>query len=47
MDNIHKFYKGYGNDPASKQDSIYARGNAYLKRNYPKVDYILKAYILK
>lgn len=44
---IHKFYAGYGETPAKKQDSIYARGNSYLQKNYPKLDYITKAYILE
>lgn len=44
---IHKFYADYGGDPANEQDSIYAKGNAYLKKNYPKLDYIVKAYIIK
>lgn len=43
---IRNFYKEYGGAPAKKQDSIYAQGNDYLKRNYPKLDYIKKAYIL-
>jgi cyclophilin family peptidyl-prolyl cis-trans isomerase len=43
---ISKFYKGYDNAPAMEQDSIYAQGNAYLKRKYPELDYILSAEIL-
>jgi cyclophilin family peptidyl-prolyl cis-trans isomerase len=47
MDVVLSFYDEYGNEPATKQDSIYARGNDYLKRNYPKIDYIKQAYLLK
>lgn len=44
---IHKFYADYGETPAKKQDSIYVKGNSYLKQNYPKLDYIVKSYIIK
>lgn len=47
MDVVQSFYSDYGGKPASKQDSIYKRGNAYLKKHYPKLDYIKKAYIIK
>ena len=44
---VLKFYDGYGDALGRKQDSIAKFGNAYLKKKYPKVDYIKKAYILK
>jgi Peptidyl-prolyl cis-trans isomerase (rotamase) - cyclophilin family len=44
---ILKFYSGYGAALGRKQDSINKFGNAFLKAKYPKVDYILKASILK
>ncbi len=47
MDVILSFYDQYGNAPARRQDSIHTYGNAYLKRNYPKLDYLKKAYLLK
>lgn len=47
MDVITSFYDKYENEPATKQDSIYARGNDYLKENFPEIDYITKAYLLK
>ncbi len=47
METIHKFYNGYGAKPEKKQELIYAKGNTYLKKEYPKLDYILKAYIIK
>jgi len=42
---VESFYDGYGRDLDDKQDSISLYGNAYLKKNYPKLDYIFKAYI--
>ncbi len=47
METVHKFYSGYDGKAADEQDSIYAQGNSYLKKKYPKLDYIKKAYILK
>jgi len=47
FETIHEFYADYGTKPASQQDSIYIKGNDFLKRNYPKLDYIIKAYIIK
>jgi len=47
MDVVLSFYDEYGNEPAGKQDSIHTYGNAYLKRNYPELDYLKKAYLIK
>ncbi len=47
METVHKFYADYGGKAANQQDSIYIKGNEFLKRNYPKLDYIKQAYILE
>ncbi len=52
MDIADSLYDGYGEKSgggirAGKQDSLFAEGNAYLTRNYPKLDYILSATIVK
>ncbi|WP_435415475.1 peptidylprolyl isomerase [Polaribacter aestuariivivens] len=47
QENILKFYDGYGDKLGRQQGKINELGNTFLKENYPKVDYILKAYILK
>ena len=44
---IESFYDGYGDELDDKQDSIVNQGNAYLKKRYPKLDYIYKAYIIE
>lgn len=46
-ENVKKFYKGYGDKLGKQQDSINKYGNDFLKRKYPKVDYIIKAYLIK
>lgn len=47
MDVVENFYDEYGDALGRKQDSIRMYGNDFLRRNYPEVDYIKKAYILK
>lgn len=47
MDNVMKFYGGYGDKLGFKQDSIQKYGNDFIKRKYPEVDFIQKAYIIK
>ena len=44
---VESFYAGYGFEPANHQDSIMLYGNAYVKRHFPEVDYILSAEILE
>ena len=45
MENVHKFYST--DDDVPDQDSIQKYGNDFLRRKYPKLDYIKRAYILK
>lgn len=47
MDVVKKFYDGYGGKPATKQNDIQKEGNSYLKKNFPKLDYINRAYFIK
>jgi len=44
MDVVEKIYAGYGERP--QQPMIEAQGNAYLQKEFPKLDYIKKAEIL-
>ena len=44
---VESFYGGYGFEPANHQDSIMKYGNAYVKKHFPEVDYILSAEILE
>jgi cyclophilin family peptidyl-prolyl cis-trans isomerase len=46
-ENVLKFYNGYGDKLGYKQDSISKFGNKFLREKYPKVDYIIKGYLLK
>ena len=46
-ENVLKFYDGYGDKLGRKQGQINKHGNKFLRENYPKVDYIKKAYIIK
>tara|TARA_R110001632_G_scaffold42605_1_gene107859 strand:- start:948 stop:1574 length:627 start_codon:yes stop_codon:yes gene_type:complete len=47
MENVLKFYDKHGDKLGMQQDSIQIQGNKFLRKNYPKIDYIIKAYILK
>lgn len=46
-ENVLKFYDGYGDNLGRKQEQINKGGNTFLREKYPKVDYIIKAYLLK
>jgi cyclophilin family peptidyl-prolyl cis-trans isomerase len=52
MDVADALYDKYGETSgggirAGHQDSVFSDGNAYLKKNYPMLDYIKKATIIK
>ncbi len=51
MDVVQKLYSGYGENSgggmrAGHQDRMFEEGNAYLDREYPKVDKLIRAYIV-
>lgn len=50
-DIVNAFYDGYGDGPpiaktGPEQNRIQIEGNAYLEKNFPKLDYIKSATIL-
>jgi peptidyl-prolyl cis-trans isomerase A (cyclophilin A) len=52
MDVVGQFYSGYGEDPGMgghgpAQSRLESEGNAYVERDFPKLDYIKKATIEK
>lgn len=51
MDVVEKLYAGYGeakpNGKGPEMNPFYEEGNAYLEREFPKLDYIKKAMILE
>ena len=47
MDAVAAFESRYGNEPSSRQDSIRARGRAYLDVAFPGLDRILTAEVVR
>ena len=47
MDVVDKFYKGYGESTTSQQGNITRKGNRFLRKRYPKLDYIKSAELVK
>ncbi len=52
MDVIDKLYSGYGESAGGgmrggKQDSLFSGGNSYLKRDFPRLDYIVRATVIE
>jgi len=45
MDVVDKLYSGYGRQNVPDQGRITAEGNAYLNKEYPKLDFVKKATI--
>ena len=51
MEVVDKLYNGYGEGfpggRGPKQGQIQSEGNAYLKKDFPKLDYINKATLIE
>jgi peptidyl-prolyl cis-trans isomerase A (cyclophilin A) len=47
MESVDKLYKGYGRNNVPDQGRIINEGNAYLNKEYPKLDFVKKASIEK
>jgi peptidyl-prolyl cis-trans isomerase A (cyclophilin A) len=51
MDVVEKIYSGYGEGaPSGKgpnQERVQTEGNAYLTKDFPRLDYVKKAAIAK
>jgi homoserine O-acetyltransferase len=52
MEVADRFYSGYaeragGGIRAGKQDPVFAGGNAFLRKNFPRLDYIVRARIVE
>jgi peptidyl-prolyl cis-trans isomerase A (cyclophilin A) len=45
MEVVDKLYSGYGRTNVPSQARITSEGNAYLKKEYPKLDYVKTATI--
>jgi peptidyl-prolyl cis-trans isomerase A (cyclophilin A) len=43
MEVVNSLFKGYGERPSGAQGTIQAQGNAFLKQNFPELDYIKSA----
>jgi peptidyl-prolyl cis-trans isomerase A (cyclophilin A) len=46
MDIVSQLYGGYADSPTGHQEEITTQGNAYLEKNYPKLDSIKTARIV-
>lgn len=46
MDVVEHFYGGYADQPTGHQGEISSQGNAYLEKNFPKLDKIKSATIV-
>jgi peptidyl-prolyl cis-trans isomerase A (cyclophilin A) len=47
MSVVDRLFSGYGDPPQDQQGNIATGGNAYLTQNYPKLDFIRTAKVLK
>lgn len=47
MEVVRLFFSDYGNETMKYADSVYFKGNAYLKKKFPELDMIKEARIVK
>lgn len=47
MDVVRLFYSDYGNETMKFADSVYFKGNAYLKKKFPELDMIKEARLIR
>ncbi len=47
MEVVDQIYSGYGENPRETQGMIQSEGNTYLAKNFPKLDYIKSARVVK
>jgi peptidyl-prolyl cis-trans isomerase A (cyclophilin A) len=47
MSAVDRLFSGYGDPPQDQQSNIASGGNAYLTQNYPKLDFIRTATVVK
>jgi cyclophilin family peptidyl-prolyl cis-trans isomerase len=45
MSVVNKLYGGYGEQPTGMQQQIATQGNAFLEKQFPKLDHIVTARI--
>jgi cyclophilin family peptidyl-prolyl cis-trans isomerase len=43
---VEALFGGYGFEPANYQDSVMVHGNAYLKKKFPDLDYIIEVRVV-
>lgn len=46
-ENVLEFHNKYGDKLGFRQDSIQKFGNKFIRKNYPEIDFIIKASIIK
>ncbi|MFO0613842.1 MAG: protein kinase [Polyangiaceae bacterium] len=46
MDVVDRLYAGYREEPSKRQQEIATTGNAFLRREFPRLDYVLSAELL-
>jgi peptidyl-prolyl cis-trans isomerase A (cyclophilin A) len=46
MENVYKLFNEYGDEPRKKLENLKENPEEFIKKNYPKLDYIKKAYLI-